>query len=191
MRLSGGRRAKMGPMADSLRGKLLVAGPTLLDPNFHRTVVLIVEHEEGGGAMGLVLNRPATVTVEEAAPALSGLVPAGSPIYVGGPVQPEAAIVLADLATFDVESKIVIGTIGMLAGFDGLANGINRARVFAGYAGWGPGQLEDELEEDAWITESAEPEDPFHDGDLWSEALARKGGEYALLARMPADPSLN
>ena len=177
---------------ENLLGSLLIANGNLMDPNFRRTVIVVTEHSEDG-AMGLVLNRPATVTVEEAAPALTGLVPAGSPIYVGGPVQPEAAIVLADLATFDVESKIVIGTIGMLAGFDGLANGIKRARVFAGYAGWGPGQLESEAEEDAWIIEDALPADIFTDEPerLWSRVLQRMGGEYRLLALMPLDPSTN
>ena len=177
---------------ENLLGSLLIANGNLMDPNFRRTVIVVTEHNEEG-AMGLVLNRPANVTVEEAAPALSDLVPAGSPIYVGGPVQPEAAIVLADLATFDVESKIVIGTIGMLAGFDGVANGIKRARVFAGYAGWGPGQLESEAEEDAWIIEDALPADIFTDEPerLWSRVLQRKGGEYRLLALMPLDPSTN
>ncbi|MDP9228584.1 MAG: YqgE/AlgH family protein, partial [Actinomycetota bacterium] len=68
---------------------------------------------------------------------------------------------------------------------------LHRVRVFAGYAGWGPGQLEAELEAEAWIPEAARPQDPFGEGDLWAEVLGRKGGEYALLARMPADPSLN
>jgi putative transcriptional regulator len=177
---------------ENLLGSLLIANGNLMDPNFRRTVIVVTEHSEEG-AMGLVLNRPANVTVEEAAPTLSDLVPAGSLIYVGGPVQPEAAIVLADLATFDVESKIVIGTIGMLAGFDGVANGIKRARVFAGYAGWGPGQLESEAEEDAWIIEDALPADIFTDEPerLWSRVLQRKGGEYRLLALMPLDPSTN
>jgi putative transcriptional regulator len=178
---------------ENLLGSLLIANGNLMDPNFRRTVIVVTEHNEEG-AMGLVLNRPATVTVEEAAPALATLVPAGSPIYVGGPVQPEAAIVLADLASFEVESRIVIGTIGMLAGFDdGVANGVKRARVFAGYAGWGPGQLESETAEDAWIIEDALPGDIFTEEPerLWSRVLQRKGGEYRLLALMPLDPSTN
>ena len=68
---------------------------------------------------------------------------------------------------------------------------LERLRVFAGYAGWGPGQLDGELEEEAWILEDAHPDDPFAEGDLWAEVLERKGGEFALLARMPADPSVN
>src|SRR6266851_926266 len=68
---------------------------------------------------------------------------------------------------------------------------VRRARVYAGYAGWAPEQLEAELEEEAWIVEPVDPDDPFHEDDLWPAALRRKGGEYALLARMPVDPSLN
>lgn len=177
---------------ENLLGSLLVANGTLMDPNFRRTVVVITEHNEGG-AMGLVLNRPAEVTVEDAAPALAGLVPTGSPVFVGGPVQPEAAIVLADFESFDLEGRIVVGSIGLLAEFAQDAPGIKRARVFAGYAGWGPGQLEAETEEDAWIIEDALPDDIFtlEPERLWSQVLQRKGGDYRLLALMPLDPSLN
>lgn len=178
---------------ENLLGSLLIANGNLLDPNFRRAVVVITEHNESG-AMGLVLNRPAEVTVEEAAPALSALVPTGSPIFVGGPVQPEAAIVLADFASFALEPKIVIGSIGLLPSFDEhRIDGIKRARVFAGYAGWGPGQLEAETEESAWIIEDALPGDIFTDEPerLWSRVLQRKGGEYKLLALMPLDPSAN
>jgi putative transcriptional regulator len=178
---------------ENLLGSLLVANGTLMDPNFRRAVVVITEHSEGG-AMGLVLNRPAPVTVEEAAPTLAGLVPAGSHIFVGGPVQPEAAIVMADFESFNLDSKIVIGSIGLLAGLDGeVADGIKRARVFAGYAGWGPGQLEAETEESAWIIEDALPGDIFTEEPerLWSQVLQRKGGDYRLLALMPLDPSTN
>ena len=178
---------------ENLLGSLLIANGTLMDPNFRRTVVVITEHNESG-AMGVVLNRPANVSVEEAAPALSSLVPSGFPIFVGGPVQPDAAIVLAEFASFTLESKIVIGSIGMLADFDEYrTDGVRRARIFAGYAGWGPGQLEAETEEGAWIIEDALPGDIFTDEPerLWSKVLQRKGGEYKLLSLMPLDPSMN
>ena len=68
---------------------------------------------------------------------------------------------------------------------------LQRLRVYAGYAGWSAGQLDEELEEGAWIVERADAEDPFTEGDIWSEALRRKGGEYSLLATMPGDPSVN
>lgn len=178
---------------ENLLGSLLVANGTLMDPNFRRTVVVITSHSEGG-AMGLVLNRPAPVTVQEGAPGLAGLVPPGSPVYVGGPVQPQAVVVLADLQSFDLGAQIVVGSIGMLPELhEGIPGGIKRARVFAGYAGWGPGQLELETTEGAWILEDALPEDIFTEEPvrLWTRVLQRKGGNYRLLALMPVDPSTN
>jgi putative transcriptional regulator len=179
---------------ESMRGQLLVAGPGLIDPNFWRTVVLVGEHNEEG-ALGVVLNRPAPVSVGEAAPALTNLVHEGEPVFLGGPVQPESAVVLADVEHPDFAGLIVFGSIGFLMGevdVGGL-DGIRRARVFAGYAGWGAGQLEAELEVDSWIVEPALPEDVFTEQPekLWSDVLLRKGGEYALLSTMPPDPSLN
>jgi len=179
---------------ESLRGHLLVAGPALVDPNFWRTVILVGEHNEEG-ALGVVLNRPAPVSVGEAAPALTDLVPESEPVFLGGPVQPESAVVLADVEHPDFAGLIVFGSIGFLMGEVDVhrRDGIRRARVFAGYAGWGAGQLEAEMEEDSWIVEPALPEDVFtgQPEKLWSDVLLRKGGDYVLLSTMPPDPSLN
>jgi putative transcriptional regulator len=178
----------------SVQGQLLIAGPGLFDPNFRRTVVLIAEHNEEG-AIGIVLNRPSEVTVEEAAPALSPLVGADTRVFVGGPVQPQAAVVLADFEDPGHAGLLAFGSIGFLIGHVELesATGIRRARAFAGYAGWGEGQLEQELEEDSWILEPARPEDVFsEDPDrLWSGILRRKGPKYRLLSTMPFDPAMN
>jgi putative transcriptional regulator len=157
--------------------------------------VLITEHNDDG-AMGIVLNRPATTTVTEAAPELEDLVLPGDDVFVGGPVQPASVIVLAEWDTPDEAAVPVfdgVGFVGADADPDELARTVSRARVFAGFAGWGPGQLEAELERDDWILEPALPEDVFTESPerLWSDVLARKGGEYALVARMPLDPSLN
>jgi putative transcriptional regulator len=178
---------------ENLMGSLLVASGSLMDPNFRRTVVVITEHSDQG-AVGLVLNRPAPVTVAEATPLLASLVEPGTPIFVGGPVQPEAAIVLADFEKFGRDGRIVVGSIGLLSNYDEDEQpGIKRARVFAGYAGWGPGQLEAEADEDAWIIEDAFPDDIFTEepNKLWSSVLSRKGGSYRLLSLMPDDPSNN
>jgi putative transcriptional regulator len=180
---------------DSLRAQLLVASPQLLDPNFARTVVLITEHNNDG-AMGVVLNRPATTTVTDAAPELEDLVQPGDDVFVGGPVQPSSVIVLAEWDSPDDAAVPIfegIGFVGAEADPDELARTVSRARVFAGFAGWSPGQLELELERDDWILEPALPEDVFASApeQLWSNVLERKGGEYALVARMPLDPSLN
>lgn len=179
----------------SLRGQLLVAAPSLLDPNFHRTVVLVGEHGDEG-AMGVVLNRPSEITVGEAAPPLTDLADPGALIHVGGPVQQQAIVVLGEFDEPERAGVLVFGTVGFLPGEieDAAELGeLTRVRVFAGYAGWGPGQLEDELEELSWIVEPALPDDVFttEPEDLWSAVLRRKGGHYALVARMPPDPSLN
>lgn len=179
----------------SLQGKLLVAAPSLLDPNFRRTVVLVAEHG-AEGAMGVVLNRPAAADVSEALPEFEALTGADAQIHVGGPVQPEAVIALAEFDDPGDAAAVVLGTVGFVpaeTGEDFVDVGIKRARVFAGYAGWTAGQLEAELEESAWIVVPAEPDDVFCDDpdDLWSSVLRRKGGPYALLATMPPDPSLN
>jgi putative transcriptional regulator len=178
---------------ESLKGQLLIAAPLLVDPNFHRTVVLVVEHTPEG-AVGVVLNRPSDVAASDALPGLGPLAD-GERVYVGGPVQPQAVIVLGEHADAAVEAA-VCGPIAPVtldddAGAD--LDGVSRLRVFAGYAGWGEGQLDGELAEEAWFTEPALPGDVFAgDADaLWRRVLERKGGHYALLARMPDDPSVN
>jgi putative transcriptional regulator len=179
---------------DNLRGQLLVASPQLGDPNFARTVVLITEHTDEG-AMGIVLNRPSTATVSDAAPELEPIVPPGEGVYVGGPVQPASVIVLAEWRTPD-DGVPVFGRVGFVASGsdpDDLRANVRRARLFAGFAGWSAGQLESEIARDDWILEPAVTEDVFVDEpeELWSDVLERKGGQYALVARMPDDPSLN
>lgn len=181
-------------MEDSLRGKLLIASPALVDPNFARTVVFITEHNEEG-AMGIVLNRPSETAVEAVVPPLAGI--AGSePVYVGGPVQPEAIVLLAEFADPDAAAWIVVADVGLASAdvdLEDLAAAVRRGRVYAGYSGWGPSQLEAEMEVDSWIVEPPLPNELFPDDPmtLWSDVLARKGGQYALIARMPEDPSQN
>ena len=179
---------------ESLRGHYLIAAPSLLDPNFARAVVLIAEHSEEG-AMGVILNRASETTVAEAVPELDGLAGADL-VHVGGPVAPESVVVLGEYADPDEAGLLVCGHVG-LPGVDDELDDLDRAtrrvRIFAGHAGWGPGQLDAELEREDWIVEPAVPEEIFT-GDpegLWSAVLARKGGQFALVARMPLDPSLN
>ncbi len=180
---------------EGLRGQLLIASPALLDPNFHRTVVLVVEHGEAG-ALGVVLNRPSGAEVTEAAPLLAELVEPEGRVHIGGPVEPTAVMVLAELEDPSEDAAMIFDGVGVLAA-DGdpalLAAETRRARVFAGYAGWGAGQLESELAEEAWIVEPAEPGDVFGQAqdELWGDVLRRKGGQFALLSRMPPDPSVN
>jgi putative transcriptional regulator len=181
-------------MVDSLRGHLLISGASLIDPNFRRTVVLIGHHDEEG-AVGVVINRESEVSVEEAVPALAHLVPPSERLFVGGPVQPQAAVVLADLEHPERAQVLAFGSIGFLPEETDAESigGLRRARVFAGYAGWGAGQLDAELDEGSWIVEPAIADDVFTDepDDLWGTVLRRKGPRYALMASMPFDPSLN
>jgi putative transcriptional regulator len=180
----------------SLKGSLLIAGADLLDPNFRRTVVLVTEHDDDG-AIGLVLNRPADATVAEAVPGLSPLVDDEAPVFVGGPVDQQSLLVLAEFDDPEESAGTVFDDVGFVRGDADIvlaAGGTRRARVFAGYAGWSAGQLDDELAEDGWIISAATREDIFGevDGELWSDVLRRKGGSfYELLATMPDDPSLN
>lgn len=177
----------------SLRGQLLVAAPALEDPDFLRSVVLIAEHGEEG-ALGVVLNRPAEATVAEAVPDLAGLVGPDEPVFAGGPVQPGGVIVLAELADPAQAALSIDGDLGFVAaGASGEDVEVGRARAFAGHAGWGPGQLEDELEEESWLVAPFDRADAFtaDPEGLWGRAVARKGGRFALLARMPLDPGLN
>lgn len=179
---------------ESLRGHLLIAGPGLIDPNFWRTVVLVGEHSDEG-ALGLVLNRASETSVNEALPEFALLAEGMGAVHVGGPVQPSAVVVLADFVDSGAAESLVVESIGFLpAEVDPATIGeLSRARVYVGYAGWGPGQLDAELEEGSWIVEPALPEDVFTDDPdgLWSGVLRRKGGPFGLLAAMPPDPSRN
>lgn len=179
---------------NSLRGHLLIAGPALVDPNFWRTVVLVGEHSEEG-ALGVVLNRASETPVDEAVPELATLVGGMGDVHVGGPVQPSAIVVLADFAEPADADELVVESVGFLpAEIDPDSLGpLRRARVYVGYAGWGPGQLDDELEERSWIVEPALAEDVFtaEPDALWSAVLQRKGGPFRVLAGMPPDPNRN
>ncbi len=180
---------------DSLKGQLLIAGATLPDPNFARTVVLVCEHSEDG-ALGLVLNRPGELVVGESAPELSELLGDEAVIDSGGPVQTDALLVLAEFEDPDQAGIQIVENVGLVGDrseIDDLVDETLRARVFAGYAGWGPGQLDAELEREDWFVAPAGTDDIFNpDADeLWSRVLARKGAHFALVARMPIDPSVN
>ena len=179
---------------DTLQGQLLIASPGLLDPNFRRTVVLVTEHNEDGAA-GLVLNRPSPTEVAEVVPMLEPLVDDGEQVWVGGPVQPNAVLVLGEFIDPDDAAVPLFGSLGFpaLDEPDEVVPVTTRRRVFAGYAGWSSGQLEDELSREDWIVEPALPDDAFTEApdDLWSDVLRRKGGIYELVSRMPEDPSVN
>jgi putative transcriptional regulator len=184
------------PAAPALKGRLLVAAPALVDPNFRRTVVLMLEHTDDG-SVGLVLNRPTPLLAREALPdPLAAALPDEERVHQGGPVQPEAVLLLGDFVDPDAAAGIAFGSVGIVdpdADLLALGTKVRALRAFGGYAGWAGGQLEAEFAEGAWIDVVGLASDVFTsepDG-LWSEVLRRKGGRYRLIAQMPEDPSLN
>ncbi len=185
-----------GTLDDVRPGSLLVALPSLTDPTFAGTVVFVLDHNDSG-TLGVVLGRPSQVEIRDVLPGWCDLAVDPGVFHVGGPCETDTALCLATSARTPGEGsglRRVAGSV-YLVDLDGdpteLDGQLVGLRVFAGYAGWGPGQLDGELEQGAWILHAAEPGDPFRDDDIWSEALRRKGGAYRLLATMPADPSLN
>jgi putative transcriptional regulator len=193
-RESYGYSAGHDGFVEPLTGHLLISNSNLFDPNFRRTVVLIGHHDDDG-AVGVVLNQPLGITVREAVPPLEGLVDPEEQLFDGGPVEPASVVVLADFLDIARAEVLAMDSIGFLppeAG-DDIGEAIRRARVYAGYAGWGPGQLEAELDEDSWVTAPALPGDVFHEepGRLWEDVLRRLGPRYEMLRLMPRDPSMN
>ncbi len=182
----------------SLRGRLLLATPPLADPNFDRTVVVLLEHTDEG-ALGVVLNRPSSTTLAEALPEWHAVAAAPAVAYIGGPVAPEALIGLARVITSEPDPETFTQLFGNLGTVDlgrdaATIIGLETVRVFAGYAGWGPGQLEGELDVNAWIVAELDERDPFDRDpvDLWRTVLIRQGGDLAVLGKLyPDDVSLN
>jgi putative transcriptional regulator len=175
-------------VAETVRGQLLIAAPSLFD-YFRRTVVLIIEHTTEG-AMGVVLNRESETRVAEAVPQLAELAGEDDLVRIGGPVAPQSVVALGEFDDLSEAGMAVVGRLGTLDP-ESPNESLGRMRVYAGYAGWSAGQLDGELEQDAWLVAPAHADDPFSSEDIWSKALERRGGKYRLLATMPPDPSQN
>jgi putative transcriptional regulator len=188
---------------ESLSGSLLAATPLLGDPNFRRTVVLIVEDDKDEGTLGVVLNRPTEVPLDQVLESWTSLVSGPQVVFRGGPISPNSALALAmpqgtaeplgwrSLPGEALKSRL--GLVDLGAPPELLADGICSMRVFAGYAGWGAGQLRDEIEEGAWYVLPGNPDDAFaaEPERLWEQVLRRQGGELALVATYPDDPIWN
>jgi putative transcriptional regulator len=180
-----------------LAGRLLVATPLLPDPNFDRTVVLLLAQSEEG-ALGVVLNRPSEMEVDSPLPRWERLAADPRVVFFGGPVAPGAAICLARMPAGRPTPGWTaiageIGTLDLEQDPDDVAARVAQIRVFAGYAGWGPGQLEGEIAAGAWFVVDAEPADAMAEDpeQLWKRVLRRQGADLALVAAFPADPSSN
>lgn len=181
------------------KGRLLLATPPLDDPNFDRTVVFVLEHHDEG-AIGVVINRPSEEALDEPLDRWIDLQSAPSSVFVGGPVEENALIALAETTQPLDESDDHLSPIaGTIASADLtvdpalVAGEVRGVRVFRGYAGWGPGQLEGEIDAGAWLVLDSEPGDVFtdHPDELWRSVLRRQGGRLAWLANAPDDLSLN
>jgi len=185
-------------VSESLRGRLLVATPDLEDPNFFRTVVLVLEHQ-AAGAMGVVLNRPSTGTqVGAPLPAWAALAAAPAVVFVGGPVQPEAAIGIARRVDRDDPDGFAplfadLGTVDLERDPEAVTPRVDRVRVFAGYSGWGPGQLDQELDAGGWFQLAVDPSDLWSAEPemLWRAVLRRQRGKERMFADFPLDAQLN
>ena len=184
-------------MTEPLKGRLLVATPSLGDPNFERTVVLVLEHGEDG-AVGVVLNRPSETELSDPLPGWQRFATAPQVVFVGGPVSPDAAICLArSWPDEQVEAYQPLldslGTVDLSADPDEVASALAAIRVFVGYAGWGPGQLEGEIDAGAWFVVDARPEDALsaEPEGLWEAVLRRQRGPLAMFANFPTNPSMN
>lgn len=180
----------------STKGRHLLASPALTDPNFDRAVVFMLEHGDEG-ALGVVLNRPSELPVAGTIDDWKDLSPEPSVIFVGGPVSSSSVIALATQPT-DQSSHhwnpvaLGLGTVD-LDSDPGEVPGIEKVRMFAGYASWAPGQLDAELLDDAWIVVDAEADD-IHATDpdeLWWRVIGRQPGPLSRLRFYPRDPSDN
>ena len=184
-------------MDATARGRLLVATPELQDPNFRRTVVLMLEHNDDG-ALGLVLNRPTDTTLATALPGWADHAAAPAVVFVGGPVQPEAAIGLARRVGRGEPDGFAplfdgLGTVDLDREPGAVEPGVDLVRVYVGYAGWGPGQLDGELAAGGWYVVDLVPGDVWsaRPGELWRTVLRRQPGPLRMVAGFPDDPSLN
>ena len=178
-------------------GELIVATPLLLDPNFAQAVILIIDHDDDG-ALGVVLNRPSGLPVGAVLPMWAGAVTDPDLVFAGGPVAPDSALALAlSLGPGPaVGFKRLVGDYG-LVDLDGEPSAVLPdlvgVRIFSGYAGWGTGQLEAEIDEGSWYVVSAQPSDLLNPQpeQLWRSVLRRQPGELAYVGNYPRDATMN
>lgn len=185
-------------MTPPTRGRLLVAGPALEDPNFRRTIVFMIEHNPDG-ALGVVLNHPSPIDVGDALPAWVDLATAPPAVFIGGPVEQGAVLGLGLHVAETAPDGLTpvrpgIGVLDLEVDPVDLVGAVGGVRLFTGYAGWGPGQLEGELALGGWFVVDAEPADVVtaEPDELWRAVLRRQpDDDLARLALFPDDLSAN
>lgn len=197
--MSGTSEGSEVPGLSLAAGRLVVATPSLTDPHFEHSVVLLLDHDEQG-SLGVILNRPTPVPVESVLSGWGDETVEPSVIFEGGPVSPDAALAVAGVAGEGPADPLgfrrLFGAIGVLdldTPRELLDPRLVRLRIFAGYAGWTAGQLTAEIEEGSWHVLESHPGDPFdaRPERLWSEVLRRQPGSLAWISTKPADPTLN
>lgn len=194
----------------SLKGYFLISETNMSDPNFYRTVILILEHNDEG-AFGLVVNRRSHLTLAEILPEFNNERGKKTPVYVGGPVQQEFLFVIhSDLPAESSSSSELASIPALGIHFEPSFRHIQHyfdddhwsslseskkphIHLFLGYSGWAPGQLEREMENGSWMVIKASPRIVFYPNpeDGWKEALREKGGIYKIFADSGQEPSLN
>lgn len=196
-----------GPAPDRLAGTLLIATPGLADPNFARRTVLVLDHGDHG-ALGVVLDDPGGVPVHEVLPGWHPLATPPAELFIGGPVARNAVIGLARLRggadghppepvpegwTVLLDDASPVGTVDLGSGPGALDDAVLALRLFSGYSGWGPGQLEEEIDGGSWFVVPARAHDPISSDPegLWRRVLRRQGGSLALVSGYPLDPATN
>lgn len=186
-----------GVVGRPAKGKLLVASRQIGDANFGRTVILLVAYEEGGGAMGVIVNRPTPIPLAKILPQFEALAERGDQVWLGGPVLPTSLMVLQRSAKPPGDAEAVFDDVYMLTSRDaveGLLGSKKRSgqfRAYAGHAGWGPGQLENEIARGDWLVVAARPDVVFSEepAGVWERLLERSEGEWTMLPRLPGGRS--
>ncbi len=176
-------------LQEPAKGRFLVAREDLRDPNFFRTVVLMLDYDEKG-AMGVIVNRPTSVPLSDLLPQLEALEGRSDKVCLGGPVEPEGLILVVRSKDEPEGFVHVAGELYTGASVEGLAAlleagaGPNRIRAYAGYSGWGPGQLDRELEQGSWIITAAAPGQVFDPSPrrLWRSLIDSAKVRFARLA---------
>jgi len=178
-------------------GRLLVATPGLRDRSFRRSVVLVLEHTPDG-ALGVILDRPLDVDARTVLPQWQAHLSSPGRLFQGGPVARDTALALADLPGWDAPPGVRalsdrLGVVDLDAPPSLVVDAVRALRVFIGYAGWGAGQLDDEVDVGGWFVIDLEPGDVFSADPrgLWRRVLRRQPGDLALLSTAPDDASLN
>lgn len=182
---------------DSLTGRLLVAAPALSGSTFERAVILMLSHDDDG-ALGVMINKPSEVPVHDVLPRWTPVVSTPDVVFQGGPVSLDSALGLVSIQSGDEPLGIRrvrnhLGVLDLDAPLELVEPAVAAMRVFAGYAGWSPDQVEGEIDEGSWYVVDYEADDAFRTDadDLWREVLRRQPEPLSLLATFPADPSMN